>query len=394
MPLIDGETPTVTTARKEPRKAKARKMTAPKSFAEMSLGEKLNSPAAEAARNYIAKKFGADAIGGFAHPMPEIRVIPTGFHALDAQIAKMNPARGGIPRGMVSEISGEESSGKTTFCLGFIANAQRTFDAHAVFIDVEKSLDSEYARKIGVNLGTWDYFIAHDGDEAAEMARTWASVADIIVIDSFGVMNSKQNIDKPMDETQIRADSVNLINRLLMKTASPIWKRGCALVAINQVRAKMNAQAWEDPTDTPGGKRLRHAYGLRLKAYKGRKILQGDEMIGMMTKIKVIKSKIGPQFGAADLPIIFGEGISIAVAVFEEALRMGVIEQSGSFYGFAGERLGQGKEACRTLLRENKELLDKIQDAIQSKDATLETENLTAEVDPTEFAVNGDVDVE
>jgi recombination protein RecA len=384
MPL-DMDKP-VKKTRTPPRKAKV-KGRPNKSLEMMSLEEKLEAPSIVKAREAIKAKFGDHVIAGYDKPMPKIEVIPTGFRNLDLHvIGGGNPRKGGLVRGFPVEFAGKESGGKSTLALACVANAQR-HNEHCVWIDLERTMDDEYAEAIGVDTSKWDYCVPADGDEAAEMILLWSHAgASIIVLDSIGVLDTKADIDKPLDEEFRMASAVHLIKKILVKTAKPLYDNKTVLLMINQVRVKMGAKSFQKQTQTTGGHRLKHAFCLRLEISKGQRIKEGDRIVGIEMIVKCEKNKVGPPMGTCTLPVMFGEGISKFAVTFEEAVQCGVIEKKGAYYKFSGEVIGQGKANAREYLEENPEVMALIERELAGEDEP--EEDLTEDAEPEEYNLN------
>lgn len=284
----------------------------------------------------------------------EIETISTGCLAIDKALGV-----GGVPRGRIIEIYGPESSGKTTVALHIIAEAQKNGGACA-FIDAEHALDPVYAKNLGVNLD--DLYVSQPdtGEQGLEIcdALVRSSALDVIVVDSVAALTPKAEIEGDMGDTHVGLQA-RLMSQALRKLAGITNKSKTCVIFINQLREKVGV-IYGNPETTPGGKALKFYASVRMDIRKGEAIKDGSEINGNRTKCKIVKNKVAPPFKTAEFDIIYGEGISSESCLLDMAVEAGVIEKSGSWFSYNGERLGQGRETMRQLLKSNKELYNEI----------------------------------
>jgi recombination protein RecA len=329
----------------------------------MDVSEK--KKAVEAAISQIEKMFGKGSIMrlGEGAKKIEVSVIPTGSLSLD-----IATGIGGIPRGRITEIYGAEASGKTTLALHMVAEAQKQGGV-AAFIDAEHALDLNYAQKLGVNIEDLLVSQPDTGEQALEIAEVLArsGAVDIIVIDSVAALVPKAEIEGEMEDQQVGLQA-RLMSKAMRKLTSAISKSNTAVVFINQTRMKIGTFSYGGPPETtPGGMALKFFASLRLEIKKIASIKEGQEPLGHRVKVKVVKNKLAPPFKEVEFDIYFGEGISKEAELVDLGVEMEVIEKSGSWFSYQGERLGQGKENVRKLLKENKQLALEIENKIREK---------------------------
>jgi len=319
--------------------------------------------AVELAIAQIERQFGKGAIMrlGGGEKIPDIPVISTGSLSLDIALGT-----GGVPRGRIIEIFGPESGGKTTLALHIVAEAQK-HSGLAAFIDAEHALDIGYARKIGVN--TDDLLVSQPdtGEQALEIAETLvrSGALDVLVVDSVAALVPKSEIEGEMGDAQMGMQA-RLMSQALRKLTGSISKSRTTVIFINQIRMKIGV-FFGNPETTTGGNALKFYASMRLDIRKTGAIKQGQEVIGMRTKVKVVKNKVAPPFREAEFDIIFGEGISREGDVLDLAADAGIVEKSGAWYSYRGERLGQGRDNTRVFLKENKDLARQIEDEVKVK---------------------------
>lgn len=321
--------------------------------------------AVEAAISQIEKMFGKGSIMrlGEGAKKIEVSVIPTGSLSLD-----IATGIGGIPRGRITEIYGAEASGKTTLALHMVAEAQKQGGV-AAFIDAEHALDLNYAQKLGVNIEDLLVSQPDTGEQALEIAEVLArsGAVDIIVIDSVAALVPKAEIEGEMEDQQVGLQA-RLMSKAMRKLTSAISKSNTAVVFINQTRMKIGTFSYGGPPETtPGGMALKFFASLRLEIKKIASIKEGQEPLGHRVKVKVVKNKLAPPFKEVEFDIYFGEGISKEAELVDLGVEKEVIEKSGSWFSYQGERLGQGKENVRKLLKENKQLALEIENKIREK---------------------------
>jgi recombination protein RecA len=317
----------------------------------------------ELAITQIERQFGKGSImrlGGSEH-VPDIAVIPTGSLSLDLALGV-----GGVPRGRVIEIYGPEAGGKTTLALHIIAEAQKR-SGLAAFIDAEHALDVGYARRIGVN--TDDLLISQPdtGEQALEIAETLvrSGALDVLVVDSVAALVPKAELEGEMGDAQMGLQA-RLMSQALRKLTGSISKSKTTVIFINQLRMKIGV-FFGSPETTTGGNALKFYSSMRLDIRKMTSIKIGQEIVGFRTKVKVVKNKVAPPFRETEFDIIFGEGISREGDILDLAVENGIIEKSGAWYSYKGERVGQGRDNSRTFLKENKDLLKQLEDEVRGK---------------------------
>ncbi|MGI5841731.1 MAG: recombinase RecA [Christensenellales bacterium] len=307
----------------------------------------------------IEKNFGKGAIMKYGESdVIEVDVIPTGCLTLDVALGI-----GGVPRGRVIEIYGPESSGKTTVSLHILAEAQK-LGGVAAFIDAEHALDPVYAQKLGVKLD--DLYIAQpdNGEQALDIVETLVRTGgvDVVVIDSVAALTPKAEIEGEMGASSIGLQA-RLMSQALRKLTPVVNKSKTCVIFINQLREKVGV-IFGSPEVTTGGKALKFYASIRLDVRKGEAIKEGDAIIGNRTKVKVVKNKLAPPFKVAEFDMIFGKGISKESALLELAVQLGIIEKTGAWFSFEGEKIGQGKENAKKYIAENPEFYEQIQDMI------------------------------
>ncbi len=317
----------------------------------------------ELAITQIERQFGKGSImrlGGSEH-ISDIAVIPTGSLSLDLALGV-----GGVPRGRVIEIYGPEAGGKTTLALHIIAEAQKR-NGLAAFIDAEHALDVGYAKRIGVN--TDDLLISQPdtGEQALEIAETLvrSGALDVLVVDSVAALVPKAELEGEMGDAQMGLQA-RLMSQALRKLTGSISKSKTTVIFINQLRMKIGV-FFGSPETTTGGNALKFYSSMRLDIRKMTSIKIGQEIIGFRTKVKVVKNKVAPPFRETEFDIIFGEGISREGDILDLAVENGIIEKSGAWYSYKGDRLAQGRDNSRIFLKENKDLLKQLEDEVRGK---------------------------
>ncbi len=312
--------------------------------------------AIEAVVNQLEKQFGKGSIMrlGDMKIRYDEDAISTGALSLD-----IATGIGGIPRGRIVEIYGPESSGKTTLALQIIAEAQRK-GGIAAFIDVENALDPGYARNIGVDVDNLYISQPDTGEQALEIVDTLvrSQAIDIVVIDSVAALVPKAEIEGDMGEVPVGLQA-RLMSHALRKLTALINKTKTVAIFINQIREKIGVM-FGNPETTPGGKALKFYSSIRLEIRKCDSIKQGSEQIGNRVKVKIVKNKMAPPFKQAEFDIIFNKGVSRVGSIVDAAVDAGIIQKSGAWFSYEGNKLGQGAENTRKLLEENTELLQEI----------------------------------
>ncbi|MBE6156475.1 MAG: recombinase RecA [Firmicutes bacterium] len=299
----------------------------------------------------IEKQFGAGAImklGADEHI--KIDVTSTGSIALDVALGV-----GGFPRGRIIEIYGPESSGKTTIALQAIAEAQKA-GGRAAFIDAEHALDPVYARSLGVDINELLLSQPDTGEQALEIcdALVKSEAIDLIVIDSVAALVPQAEIDGEMGDSHVGLQA-RLMSQALRKLSGTLNKTNTTAIFINQLREKVGV-LFGNPETTPGGRALKFYSTVRLDIRRGEQIKQGDQILGNRTNIKVVKNKVAPPFKTACVDIMYGEGISHEGELVDIGSEIGVIDKSGAWYAYKGEKIGQGKENVKAMLRGNPEM--------------------------------------
>jgi recombination protein RecA len=313
------------------------------------------SRAIEAALSQIDKQFGKGSIMRLgSREKVDVPAIPTGSLSLDAALGV-----GGMPRGRVVEIYGPESSGKTTLALHVISEAQRR-GGMAAFIDAEHALDATYAAKLGVDTDNLLVSQPDSGEQALEIAEVLirSGAVDVLVIDSVAALVPRSELEGEMGEAQMGLQA-RLMSQALRKLTSIVSKSHTCLIFINQLREKIGVM-FGNPETTTGGRALKFYASIRIDIRRIASLKEGDVVIGSRAKVKVVKNKVAPPFREAEFDILYGEGISKEGDLIDLAVEHKVIEKSGAWYAYNGDRLGQGRENARQFLRENKDLRDQI----------------------------------
>jgi len=311
--------------------------------------------AVESAISQIERQFGKGSImklGGSA--IVQVPVIPTGSLALDKALGV-----GGIPRGRVTEIYGPESSGKTTLALQVVAEAQKQ-GGIAAFIDAEHALDTAYAKKLGVNCDEMLVSQPDTGEQALEISEMLvrSGAIDVLVIDSVAALVPRAEIEGEMGDSHLGLQA-RLMSQALRKLTGAISKTMTSVIFINQIRMKIGVM-FGNPETTTGGNALKFYASVRIEIRRSTPIKEGQETVGNRTKVKVVKNKMAPPFKEAEFDIMYGEGISSTGELLDIGTEIGVIEKSGSWYAYEGERIGQGRENVKKFFRENPDLFNRL----------------------------------
>ena len=316
--------------------------------------------ALEAAMSQIEKQFGKGSVmklGDFQ--AMNIEAIPTGALGLDIALGI-----GGLPRGRIIEIYGPESSGKTTLALHVVAEAQK-MGGEAAFIDAEHALDPVYAKKLGVDIDNLIVSQPDTGEQALEITESLirSGALDVIVVDSVAALVPKAEIDGDMGDSHMGLQA-RLMSQALRKLAGAINKTKTVLIFINQLREKIGVM-FGNPETTTGGRALKFYASVRLDIRKIENIKQDGEVKGNRVRVKVIKNKVAPPFREAEFDIVYGEGISKAGNILDMAVNMDIIEKSGSWFSYNGDRIGQGRENVKKFLKENPDILDDVEKKVR-----------------------------
>ncbi|WP_310463235.1 recombinase RecA [Sphaerotilus sp.] len=317
--------------------------------------------ALQAALAQIEKQFGKGSIMrlGEGEVVPDIQVCSTGSLGLDIALGV-----GGLPRGRVVEIYGPESSGKTTLTLQVIAEMQKLAGVCA-FIDAEHALDAQYAQKLGVNLQDLLISQPDTGEQALEIvdALVRSGSVDLIVIDSVAALTPKAELEGEMGDS-LPGLQARLMSQALRKLTATIKKTNCMVIFINQIRMKIGVM-FGSPETTTGGNALKFYASVRLDIRRVGSIKKGEEVIGSETRVKVVKNKVAPPFKTADFDILYGEGISREGEIIDLGVTAKIVDKSGAWYAYKGEKIGQGKDNSREFLRENPALAYEIENRIR-----------------------------
>ncbi len=317
--------------------------------------------ALQAALAQIEKQFGKGTIMrlGEGEVIDDIQVVSTGSLGLDIALGV-----GGLPRGRVIEIYGPESSGKTTLTLQVIAEMQKQGGTCA-FVDAEHALDSQYAQKLGVNLQDLLISQPDTGEQALEVVDSLvrSGAVDLVVVDSVAALTPKAELEGDMGDS-LPGLQARLMSQALRKLTASIKKTNCTVIFINQIRMKIGVM-FGSPETTTGGNALKFYASVRLDIRRTGTIKRGDEAVGNETKVKVVKNKVAPPFKTAEFDILFGEGISRQGEIIDMGVNAKVIEKSGAWYAYQGEKIGQGRDNAREFLRENEALAFEIENKVR-----------------------------
>ncbi|MBV8471482.1 MAG: recombinase RecA [Burkholderiaceae bacterium] len=317
--------------------------------------------ALQAALSQIEKQFGKGSIMrlGEGEKIEDIQVVSTGSLGLDIALGV-----GGLPRGRVVEIYGPESSGKTTLTLQVIAEMQK-LDGVCAFIDAEHALDVQYAQKLGVNLQDLLISQPDTGEQALEIvdALVRSGSVDLIVVDSVAALTPKAELEGEMGDA-LPGLQARLMSQALRKLTATIKKTNCMVIFINQIRMKIGVM-FGSPETTTGGNALKFYASVRLDIRRIGSIKKGEEVIGSETKVKVVKNKVAPPFKTAEFDILYGEGISREGEIIDMGVVAKVVDKSGAWYAYNGEKIGQGKDNAREFLRENPDIAVEIENKVR-----------------------------
>ena len=326
----------------------------------MAVNKEDKDKALDKVLNDIEKQFGKGSImklGENKHM--KVDVVSSGCLSLDIALGV-----GGYPKGRIIEIYGPESSGKTTFALQAIAEHQK-LGGRAAFIDAEHALDPEYAKKLGVNIDELLLSQPDTGEQALEIceALVRSEALSIVVIDSVAALVPQAEIDGEMGDSHVGLQA-RLMSQALRKLSGTISKTQTTCIFINQLREKVGVM-FGNPETTPGGRALKFYASIRLDIRRNEQLKMGDGVVGNRTTIKVVKNKVAPPFKTAVVDIMYGEGVSREGEIIDLGVEAGIIEKSGSWFSYNGEKLGQGKENVKLLLKDNKELKDEIEHKVR-----------------------------
>ena len=342
-------------------------------------GESANRKNVELAISAITKQFGEGAIMrlGDARKL-SVETLSTGSLAIDLALGV-----GGLPRGRIIEIYGPESSGKTTFCLSVIAQAQKS-GGLAAFIDVEHALDPKYARTVGVKLD--DLLVAQpdSGEDALNITETLirSNALDVIVIDSVAALVSRQELDGQMGDATVGSQA-RLMSQAMRRLTAVVSKTKCICIFTNQIREKIGVM-FGNPETTPGGRALKFFSSVRIDIRRKEQIKTPDgRVVGNRTKIKVVKNKVAPPFTEAEFDIMYDEGISRTASLIDLGIEHKILEKKGAWISYQGNLVGQGRDAAKLALRENPTLADELSKAIAAKVNVTGGADITGDSDAT-----------
>ena len=317
--------------------------------------------ALDAALGQIEKQYGKGAVmklGDSAANM-NVETIPTGSLSLDIALGL-----GGVPKGRIIEVYGPESSGKTTVALHMVAEVQKR-GGIAGFIDAEHALDPAYAKNIGVDIENLYISQPDNGEQALEITETMvrSGAVDIIIVDSVAALVPKAEIDGDMGDSHVGLQA-RLMSQALRKLTAAISKSNCIVIFINQLREKVGVM-FGNPETTTGGRALKFYSSIRLDVRRIEALKQGGEMVGNRTRIKVVKNKVAPPFREAEFDIMFGKGISKEGDVLDLAASVGIVQKSGAWFAYGGDKIGQGRENAKAYLRGHPEIMDEIEHKVR-----------------------------
>ena len=326
----------------------------------MANEEKLK--ALDAAISQIEKQYGKGSVmklGDTSNQM-KVETVPTGSLSLDIALGQ-----GGLPKGRIIEIYGPESSGKTTVALHAVAEVQKA-GGIAGFIDAEHALDPVYAKNIGVDIDNLYISQPDNGEQALEITETMvrSGAVDIVIVDSVAALVPKAEIDGDMGDSHVGLQA-RLMSQALRKLTAVISKSNCIVIFINQLREKVGVM-FGNPETTTGGRALKFYSSVRLDVRRIEALKQQGEVIGNRTRVKVVKNKIAPPFREAEFDIMFGQGISKEGDILDIASGLDIVNKSGAWYAYQGEKIGQGRENAKTFLKEHKDICDEIERQVRA----------------------------
>ena len=334
--------------------------------------------ALEAALGHIEKQYGKGSVMklGDSSAHMQVEAIPTGSLGLDIALGV-----GGVPKGRIVEIYGPESSGKTTVALHMVAEVQKR-GGIAGFIDAEHALDPVYAKNIGVDIDNLYISQTDNGEQALEITETMvrSGAVDIVIVDSVAALVPKAEIEGDMGDSHVGLHA-RLMSQALRKLTAAISRSNCVVIFINQLREKVGVM-FGNPETTTGGRALKFYASVRMDVRRTETLKQGGEMVGNHTKVKVVKNKVAPPFKQAEFDIMFGTGISREGEILDLAAECNVVNKSGAWYSYNGERIGQGRENVKIYLKDHPEICDEIEKQVRIQYHLLpEEENAAKEAD-------------
>ncbi|MBR2783901.1 MAG: recombinase RecA [Firmicutes bacterium] len=318
--------------------------------------------ALEAALSQIEKQFGKGSVMRLgSSTITAVDAIPTGSLALDLALGV-----GGMPRGRVVEIYGPESSGKTTVALHIVAQAQK-MGGTAAFIDAEHALDPVYARNLGVDIDQLLISQPDTGEQALDISEALvrSGAVDVVVVDSVAALVPRQELEGDMGDAHVGLQA-RLMSQALRKLTGAVAKSNTCFIFINQIREKVGIM-FGNPETTSGGRALKFYASVRIEVRRGDTIKVGTEPVGSRTKVKVVKNKVAPPFKQAEFDIMYGRGISASGNILDIGVEMKIVEKSGAWFSYKGERIGQGRENAKEYLETNPEIMAEIESRIRAK---------------------------
>ena len=353
---------------------------AEKKNAARSGAENDKKKALEAAMSQIEKAYGAGSVMVLGqNSNMNVDAVPTGSFSLDLALGV-----GGVPKGRIVEIYGPESSGKTTVALHIVAESQK-LGGTAAFIDAEHALDPVYARNLGVDIDSLLVSQPDNGEQALEIAETLvrSGAIDVIVVDSVAALVPKQEIEDGMGDSHVGLHA-RLMSQALRKLAGVISRTNCVAIFINQLREKVGV-IYGNPEVTTGGRALKFYSSVRLEVRRVETLKNGTEAIGARTKVKVVKNKVAPPFKEAEFDIMYGKGISKTGELIDAAVKLDIVEKSGSWFSYCGEKIGQGRDKAKDFLAQNPEVAEEVEEKIKEAMKTVaEKKSVPSPTVPTE----------
>ena len=323
--------------------------------------------ALESALSQIEKAYGKGSVMKLGDNMHlNVETVPSGSLGLDLALGV-----GGVPKGRVVEVYGPESGGKTTVALHMVAEVQKR-GGIAGFIDAEHALDPVYAKKIGVDIDNLYISQPDTGEQALEITETMvrSGAVDIVIVDSVAALVPKAEIEGEMGDSHVGLQA-RLMSQALRKLTAIIGKTNCMVIFINQLREKVGVM-FGNPETTTGGRALKYYSSIRLEVRRGEQIKKDGEAIGNRTKIKVVKNKVAPPFRTAEVDIIYGEGISREGDILDLAVAENIVNKSGAWYAYNGDKIGQGRENAKLFLKEHPDLMEEVEQKVREKYAQKE----------------------
>ena len=323
--------------------------------------------ALESALSQIEKAYGKGSVMKLGDNMHlNVETVPSGSLGLDLALGV-----GGVPKGRVVEVYGPESGGKTTVALHMVAEVQKR-GGIAGFIDAEHALDPVYAKKIGVDIDNLYISQPDTGEQALEITETMvrSGAVDIVIVDSVAALVPKAEIEGEMGDSHVGLQA-RLMSQALRKLTAIIGKTNCTVIFINQLREKVGVM-FGNPETTTGGRALKYYSSIRLEVRRGDQIKKDGEAIGNRTKIKVVKNKVAPPFRTAEVDIIYGEGISREGDILDLAVAENIVNKSGAWYAYNGDKIGQGRENAKLFLKEHPDLMEEVEQKVREKYAQKE----------------------